>query len=59
MGSDMTPWRDGGPFDILWVDQYAPSMITGVDKKPWTEADLEALPDDGYVCLRSGIGIEP
>jgi hypothetical protein len=24
-------------------------MITGVDKKPGTEADLEALPDDGYV----------
>ena len=34
---------------MLWVDRYAPTMITGVDKKPWTEADLEALPDDGYV----------
>jgi hypothetical protein len=30
-----------GPFDILMVDRYAPSMLTGVDKKPWAEADLE------------------
>jgi hypothetical protein len=40
---------DFGPFDILLVDRYAPRMMTGGDKKQWTEADLEALPDDGYI----------
>jgi Uma2 family endonuclease len=39
------------PFDIRERDNYAEPMSAGVEsaKKTWTEAELEALPEDGFI----------
>jgi Uma2 family endonuclease len=39
------------PFDIRERDKYSEPMSAGVEpaKKTWTEAELQALPEDGFI----------